>query len=85
MKALQAHGLRVPDDVLVSGFDDIPLAAFVNPSLTTVQQDTKTAGAILVDTLLKLIRNENADNQTIPVSLLVRDSTTRRVAAPVAV
>jgi DNA-binding LacI/PurR family transcriptional regulator len=82
MKALQAHGLRVPDDVLVSGFDDIPLAAFVNPSLTTVQQDTKTAGAILVDTLLKLIRNETADNQTIPVSLLVRDSTTRRVAAP---
>jgi DNA-binding LacI/PurR family transcriptional regulator len=77
MKALQERGRRVPDDVLVSGFDDIPLAAFVNPSLTTVQQDTKAAGAILVDTLLKLIRAEAVTNQIIPVTLQVRDSTTR--------
>src|SRR5262249_35580785 len=52
MKTLQEHGIRVPDDIIVSGFDDIPLAAFVNPGLTTVQQDTKAAGAILVETLL---------------------------------
>lgn len=77
MKALQAHGLRVPADVLVSGFDDIPLAGFVNPSLTTVQQDTKAAGAILVETLLKLIRNEAVESQVIPVSLMLRGSTQR--------
>ena len=77
MKALQAHGLRVPTDVLVSGFDDIPLAGFVNPSLTTVQQDTKAAGAILVETLLKLIRNEAVESQVIPVSLMLRGSTQR--------
>ncbi|WP_165371728.1 LacI family DNA-binding transcriptional regulator [Pseudolysobacter antarcticus] len=77
MKALQAHGLRVPADVLVSGFDDIPLAGFVNPSLTTVQQDTKAAGAILVETLLKLIRNEPVESQIIPVSLMLRGSTQR--------
>jgi DNA-binding LacI/PurR family transcriptional regulator len=77
MKALQEHGLRVPDDVLVSGFDDIPLAAFVNPSLTTVQQDTKAAGEILVETLLKLVHKEPVENQIIPVSLLVRGSTGR--------
>jgi DNA-binding LacI/PurR family transcriptional regulator len=77
MKALQARGLRVPDDILVSGFDDIPLAGFVNPSLTTVQQDTKVAGAILVDTLLKLIDNKPVENQVIPVSLVLRRSTER--------
>lgn len=77
MKALNAAGLRVPEDVLVTGFDDIQLAGFVNPSLTTVQQDTKIAGAILVDTLLKLINNEPAENQVIPTSLVIRCSTTR--------
>ncbi|HSE12962.1 MAG TPA: LacI family DNA-binding transcriptional regulator [Rudaea sp.] len=75
MKALSARGLRVPDDVRVTGFDDIPLAGFVNPSLTTVQQDTKAAGTILVDTLLKRIHNEPVENQIIPVSLIVRRST----------
>ena len=77
MKALQARGMRVPDDILVTGFDDIPLAGFVNPSLTTVQQDTKIAGAILVDTLLKLIENKPVENQVIPVSLVLRRSTER--------
>ncbi|MGA9333926.1 MAG: LacI family DNA-binding transcriptional regulator [Rudaea sp.] len=77
MKVLQASGVRVPEDVLVSGFDDIPLAGFVNPSLTTVQQDTKVAGAILVDTLLDLINNVPAESQVIPVSLIVRQSTAR--------
>lgn len=77
MKALHEHGMSVPHDILVSGFDDIPLAAFVNPSLTSVQQDTKVAGTILVETLLKMIRNEPVENRIIPVSLMVRDSTRR--------
>jgi len=77
MKALLARGLKVPDDVLVSGFDDIPLSSFVNPSLTTVQQDTKIAGGILVDALVKLIHDEPVENQVIPVNLILRDSTKR--------
>ena len=77
MKALQVRGLIVPDDILVAGYDDIPLAAFVNPSLTTVQQDTKIGGAMLVDTLLKSIHDEPVENRTIPVSLVLRHSTDR--------
>ncbi|WP_343037701.1 LacI family DNA-binding transcriptional regulator [Pseudoxanthomonas gei] len=74
MKALHEHGLRVPEDVAVAGFDDIPMAAFVNPSLSTVQQDTKLAGRILVETLLALINNEPAESRTIPVKLALRRS-----------
>ncbi|MET0807829.1 MAG: LacI family DNA-binding transcriptional regulator [Pseudoxanthomonas sp.] len=74
MKALHEHGLRVPEDVAVAGFDDIPMAAFVNPSLSTVQQDTKLAGRILVETLLALINDEPAESRTIPVKLALRRS-----------
>ena len=77
MKAMAEHGRRVPEDVLVAGYDDIPLAAFVNPSLTTVQQDTRIAGAVLVDSLLKSIHDEPVQNQTLPVKLVLRQSTQR--------
>ena len=74
MKALHERGIRVPEDVAVVGFDDIPMAGFVNPSLSTVQQDTKLAGQILVETLLALINNEPAQSRTIPVKLALRRS-----------
>ena len=75
MRALQERGVRVPQDVAVAGFDDIPMASFANPSLTTVQQDTKAAAALLVDSLLALIHGDPAQSQTIPASLAIRDST----------
>jgi DNA-binding LacI/PurR family transcriptional regulator len=65
--------------VLVAGFDDIPLAAFVDPGLTTVQQDTRIAGVMLVDTILKSILNEPVQNMTIPVKLVLRQSTFRTI------
>ncbi len=74
MKALHERGLRVPDDVAVVGFDDIPMAGFVNPSLSTVQQDTKLAGSMLVETLLKLIQGESVESRTLPVRLALRKS-----------
>ncbi|WP_368565902.1 LacI family DNA-binding transcriptional regulator [Pseudoxanthomonas sp. UTMC 1351] len=74
MKALHERGLRVPEDIAVAGFDDIPMASFVNPSLSTVQQDTKLAGVMLVESLLKLINDEPVESQTIPVKLALRRS-----------
>jgi DNA-binding LacI/PurR family transcriptional regulator len=74
MRALHERGLRVPEDVAVAGFDDIPMASFANPGLTTVQQDTKAAAALLVDTLLALIHGEQAESQKIPATLVVRES-----------
>jgi DNA-binding LacI/PurR family transcriptional regulator len=74
MKALHERGLRVPEDIAVAGFDDIPMASFVNPSLSTVQQDTKLAGVMLVESLLKLINDEPVESQTLPVKLALRRS-----------
>lgn len=77
MRALREAGLRVPQDVAVTGFDDIPLAASVSPALTTVQQDTKQAGQLLVERLLALIGRQPVDSQSIPVKLVVRESSLR--------
>lgn len=74
MHALNEHGLSVPQDVAIAGFDDLPMASFVNPPLTTVVQDTKQAGDMLVSNLLRLIRNEPAQSAILPVKLVVRRS-----------
>ena len=77
MRALSDHGLRVPQDVALAGFDDIATASFVNPPLTTVLQDTGHAGAVLVDSLLGLIRGEPVESEVLPVKLMVRKSSLR--------
>jgi DNA-binding LacI/PurR family transcriptional regulator len=74
LHALRDHRMQVPAQVSVVGFDDIPAASMVNPALTTVVQDTRLAGEILVDTLLKKIRNEPVCNQMLPTRLVVRQS-----------
>ena len=74
IKALQESGLRVPEDVAVVGFDNIPTAAYINPPLTTVQQDTMLAGRLLVENLLKLIDGEDIDSILMPARLIIRES-----------
>jgi DNA-binding LacI/PurR family transcriptional regulator len=74
MRALGEQGVRIPEDVAVVGFDDIPTARFARPALTTVAQDTTRAGELLVETLMQLVRDEPATGITLPVSLVVRQS-----------
>lgn len=74
IRALQDHGLRVPDDIAVVGFDDVPAASLAHPPLTTVQQDCRLAGEILVDALLKRIQNLPADTTALPARLVIRKS-----------
>ena len=74
MHALKEAGLRVPEDVAVVGFDGTPMSRFSNPPLTTVVQDTSKAGALLVDTLLQLVRDQPAQSITMAPTLQVRAS-----------
>jgi DNA-binding LacI/PurR family transcriptional regulator len=74
MRALADRNIKVPEQVAVAGFDDIPMARFLNPPLTTVLQDTKLAGETLVDNLLRLIRREPVETRLLPVKLVVRRS-----------
>ena len=74
MRALADAGLRVPADVAVVGFDNIPAAGLANPPLTTIAQDYRLAGEVLVDTLLRQIRGEPTASATLPTRLVVRAS-----------
>ena len=74
LRALQESGIDVPRQVGVVGFDDIPAASHTNPPLTTVMQDTRRAGDLLVETLLRQIAGDPAANSVIPTRLVVRRS-----------
>lgn len=74
MAALASAGRRVPEEVAVVGFDGIPMGAFTRPALTTVAQDTKRAGELLVQTLINLISGQGAQCVTLPPRLIVRGS-----------
>jgi len=74
MRALKDHHIGVPAHVSVVGFDDIPAAGLANPPLTTIAQNTRLAGEVLVDTLLHRIREEPAEARVLPTRLVVRQS-----------
>jgi len=77
IRALHEHGLRVPQDVSVVGFDDIALSEFLSPPLTTVRQDFRRIGAELVRLVLEQLRSkESARTRVlIPTELIVRGTT----------
>ncbi|KGJ93315.1 LacI family DNA-binding transcriptional regulator [Colwellia psychrerythraea] len=74
MRALQEHNLDIPEQVALVGFDDIAIASFTFPPLTTVKQDTQLAGELLVNTLLTMISGEEAKTTLIPPELVIRKS-----------
>ena len=74
IKRLRAEGLKVPIDVSVIGFDDIPAASYFNPSLTTVQQDTVAASEQLVNQVIRMIKGEKPEPQLLHPRLIVRAS-----------
>ena len=74
--ALREAGRRVPDDISVIGFDDIPLAAFLEPPLTTVRLPAYELGHAVASALLDRIANPAAPRRTLlPTELVVRSST----------
>ncbi len=84
LSAAQAAGLRVPRDLSLVGFDDVPGAAQAQPALTTVRQPMEQMGRAAVNTLLALLAGLPAPSPviTFPTELVVRASTAAPRAAP---
>lgn len=76
MDAVRDHGLRIPEDISVVGFDDIPQAAYVHPALTTVRQPLEQMGQLATQMLLRQIRDPDYTGERIelPTELVIRES-----------
>ncbi|WP_262690624.1 LacI family DNA-binding transcriptional regulator [Kordiimonas aestuarii] len=74
MKRLSEADVKVPEEVAIVGFDDNPLAVFATPGITTVRQDIRLGGKLLVRNLLDIIRGKTVDHVAMPVELVVRES-----------
>lgn len=77
MRALSSEGCRIPDDVSIIGFDDVPDAANYRPPLTTVRQDFNALAVTAVESLVAEIEGEVTDAAAavIPAPLIEREST----------
>ena len=84
---LYRHGLRVPEDVSLTGFDDVITSSLMTPPLTTVRQAIYDMGEVAARAALSLLRGEGVSMQVFTPELIVRESThppagVRRAAAP---
>ncbi len=73
IRAIGKSGLKIPEDISVIGYDDIPFAKLSYPALTTVSQDTRKGGRLLVSKLLDG-RGRASRSERLPTNLIVRET-----------
>lgn len=73
IRAISKSGLKIPEDVSIVGYDDIPFAKLSNPALTTISQDTRKSGRLLVSKLLDG-RGHASRSERLPTNLIVRET-----------
>ncbi len=76
MRAIHEAGLRVPEDISIAGFDDMPFAASSDPPLTTMRQPIQHCGAVAAQTLIDMIDHPSATHHhlILPTELVIRSS-----------
>ena len=79
LHAIFAAGLRVPEDVSLVGFDDIPLVSYTTPALTTVRMSAADVGGTAFNALFRMIDGDRQEGEVfqIPTKLVIRDSTAK--------
>lgn len=82
MEAVREQGLRIPEDMSIIGFDDIPQAATVHPALTTVRQPLEEMGRVATQMLFANLENPNPveERRALPTQLVIRHSCQERRA-----
>jgi LacI family transcriptional regulator len=75
LQRLHEHGIDVPGDVSVAGFDDIPVAAMTAPSLSTVRLPLREMGRRGFDVAIRSLTGEQIQPQLLPTEVVMRDST----------
>jgi len=77
MQTFKAQGIRIPEDMSVTGFDDIAYAKYCDPSLTTISQPAEEMGKMAMDMLLKIIEGEPLGQTecVLPTEFIIRKST----------
>ncbi len=79
LHAIQSEGLRVPEEISLVGFDDIPLVSYTTPALTTVRMSAVDVGSTAFQALFRMIGGEKTEGDVfqIPTKLVIRDSTAK--------
>lgn len=75
MRALHQHGVNIPADISIIGYDDTAESAWYQPPLTTVRQDLQQLGAVSVDRLLAQLEGRESAETTLETELVLRETT----------
>ena len=81
MKVIKEKGIKIPEEIGVIGFANLPLSALIEPSLTTIEQPAQELGRKATELMLKQLDNRDEfepETVTIPTKLIVRNSTRRK-------
>ena len=80
LRALHDAGKRVPEDIALAGYDDLPFAANTDPPLTTVRQSIYRTGAVAAETLFDIVEHPSTSPRRVilPTELVIRASTSSR-------
>jgi LacI family transcriptional regulator len=84
IRALRECGLSVPEDVEVAGFDDVPMATYFQPALTTVHQPIDRMGRLVAEELIKMVEGADVEKMEIvlPHKIICRESTAKLKESP---
>ncbi len=74
LDAIHEAKLKVPEDIAIVGYDNIPVSGYTSPGLTTVRQNTTRAGELLVTTLINAINKQQVYDYLMPAELIIRRS-----------
>ena len=72
-QGLRRHGINVPEDVSVVGYDNVEFSKYTQPPLTTISQDSARGGQLIVSKLIDR-RNHNFVSEVLPLDLIIRES-----------